>query len=150
MLKELPADIQRIICALLIQRVDVTGPTRSDGRTLYSVNGHSFSGDELRALSQKQLLTSSDILNYTQSRPAREVANRIVRFLLRSRSERHGFSTTGRTRLLWCKRFHRTWRRRVAILPSEESMLRYEVRCLRCGVADVEITESEKTKVASC
>ena len=61
MLKEVPADIRRIICALLIQRLDVTGPTRSDGRKLYFVNGHSFSEDELRALSQKQ----SDILSHT-------------------------------------------------------------------------------------
>ena len=74
MLKEVPADIRRIIRALLIQRMDVTGPTRSAGRTLYFVNGHALSEDELRALSQKQLLTSWEILNYTRSRTAREAS----------------------------------------------------------------------------
>jgi hypothetical protein len=74
MLKDIPSDIQRIIRALLIQRIHVTGPTRSDERILYVVNGHALSEDELRTLSQKQLLTSSDILNYTQSRAAREAS----------------------------------------------------------------------------
>ena len=74
MLKEVPADIQRIIRALLIQRLDITGPTRFAGRMLYFVNGHALSEDELRALSQKKLLTSSDILNYTRSRAAKEAS----------------------------------------------------------------------------
>jgi hypothetical protein len=74
MLKEVPTDIQRIIRALLIQRMDVTGPTISDGRVLYFVNGHALSEDELRALSQKQLLTSWGVLSYTRSRVAGEAS----------------------------------------------------------------------------
>jgi hypothetical protein len=74
MLKEIPTDIQRIIRTLLIQRMEVTGLTTSDGRKLYFVNGHALSEDELRTLSQKQLLTSSELLNYTRARTAREAS----------------------------------------------------------------------------
>jgi hypothetical protein len=149
MLKEVPTDIQRIILALLVQRMEVTGPTGSDERRLYLVNGHSLSEDELRALSRKQLLASWDILNYTRSRRASEVGNGIMTLLLRSRSERDGFSTARETKLLWCKRFHQKRRRRVAILLTDEFTIRYKVHCLKCGVTDVEITEFEKTKVAT-
>jgi hypothetical protein len=145
MLKEVPADIQRIIYALLIQRLDVTGTTMSDGRTLYSVNGHSFTEDELRALSQKQ----SDILSHTGSRPAREACCSGGSGKTETYTQTQGSNRWTLTKLRWCKRFHRTWRRRVAILPSVESMLRYEVRCLKCDVSDVEVTEFEKTKAAS-
>lgn len=74
MLEEVPADIKLIIRALLVQRMDVSGPTKSDARTLYFVNGHALSEDELGALSQNQLLTSWGILNYTRSRASTEAS----------------------------------------------------------------------------
>lgn len=146
LLKEIPADIQRIICDLLIQRMDVTGTTRSDGRRLYFVNGHSVLEDELRALSLKRQLSSRRILNHPRSHPAREAGNRILRLLLRDRSEPRSFSTTDRTKLLWCKRFHQKWRRRVDILLTDEFTIRYKVHCLKCCVTDVEISEFERPK----
>jgi hypothetical protein len=51
--------------------MDVTGPTTSNGKLVYHVNGHLLSEEELRGLAQKQLLTSWDILNYTRIRSAR-------------------------------------------------------------------------------
>ena len=67
MLEKVPAHIKVIIRALLVRRMEVACQTKSDGRVLYFVNGRPLSEDELRALSQKRLLTSSDIGNYTRS-----------------------------------------------------------------------------------
>jgi len=66
-----PSDIQRIIQALVMHHMDVTGPTTSNGKWVYHVNGHLLSEEELRGLAQKQLLTSWDILNYARIRSAR-------------------------------------------------------------------------------
>ena len=63
----------------------------------------------------------------------------------RSQSGPSGLSAARRARLLWCGQFHQKWRRRVAILPDQVSGLGYEVRCLKCGVRDIEIVELQKT-----
>ena len=141
-MKEVPADIQRIICTLLIQRMEVTGPTTSDGRKLYFVNSHALSENELRVFRRSSLLTSSEIMNYARSRTAGQARSWSgkFRFLIRCYFRRG-------IRLFWCKRFHRRWRRRVDVLPAVASVLCYEVRCLKCGMADIEIAEYHDAKI---
>ena len=72
----------------------------------------------------------------------------VMKSLIRSGSASPGFFTVRRTKLLWCKRFHQKWRRRVAILPTEASGFRYEVCCLKCGASDIEITEFHRTNAS--
>jgi hypothetical protein len=50
-----------------------------------------------------------------------------------------------RTKLFWCELFHRTWRRRVALLQVEGSQRFYEVRCVKCGARETEIAQSPTT-----
>jgi hypothetical protein len=71
MLRDVPADIQQIIQSLLLHHMQVTGPTGGDGKVVYHVNGHALTEGELRSLSQKQLLTSWDVLNYAKLRWAK-------------------------------------------------------------------------------
>jgi hypothetical protein len=64
-----------------------------------------------------------------------------MKTLPHSHSWHSGFFTARRARLLWCVQFHQKWRRRVAILPVPASGLGYEVRCLKCGMRDIETAE---------
>jgi hypothetical protein len=48
-----------------------------------------------------------------------------------------------RPRLLWCELFHRTWRRRVALLQVQGSERLYEVHCVKCGARETEIAQSQ-------
>jgi len=74
MLHQAPSDIQQIIQILLAHGIKVTGPTSSDGKLVYSVNGHVLLEKEIRVLSQKHLFTSWDIFNYTRIRSAKRIA----------------------------------------------------------------------------
>jgi hypothetical protein len=67
-----------------------------------------------------------------------------MKALPHSHSGHSGFFTARRARLLWCVQFHQKWRRRVAMLPVQASGLGYEVRCLKCGMRDIEIAELQK------
>ena len=71
---EVPSDIQQIVQALLINRMEVTGPLMSGANIVYRVNGHRLTEDELRRLSHKDLLTSWHIFNYTRIRSAKRTA----------------------------------------------------------------------------
>jgi hypothetical protein len=50
-----------------------------------------------------------------------------------------GLSAVAKTKLFWCRRFHRKWRRRVGLLLAANSTRIYQVRCLNCDVCDTEI-----------
>jgi hypothetical protein len=52
------------------------------------------------------------------------------------------FSFRG-TKLLWCELFHRTWRRRVALLQVQGPERLYEVHCVKCGARETEIGQSQ-------
>jgi hypothetical protein len=71
---EVAFDIQQIVQALSINGMEVTGPALLGVNIVYRVNGHTLSEDELRRLSQKRLLTSWDIFNYTRIRSAKRTA----------------------------------------------------------------------------
>ena len=68
-----------------------------------------------------------------------------MKALPHSHSGHSGFFTARRARLFWCGQFHQKWRRRVAMLPVQASGLGYEVRCLKCGMRDIETAEFQKT-----
>ena len=68
-----------------------------------------------------------------------------MKTLHHSHSGHSGFFTARPARLLWCRQFHQKWRRRVAILPNQASGIGYEVRCVKCGMRDIEIAEFQKT-----
>jgi hypothetical protein len=70
---EAPDDIQRILEAMSLHHMEVTGPTVVADKIIYYVNGHTLTEDELRSLSQKQLFTSWDILNYARIRRAKRI-----------------------------------------------------------------------------
>ncbi len=72
MLRDVPSDIKQIIQTLLVHGLQVTGPEQSHTTSVYSVNGHELSEDELRTLAQKRPLTSWDVLNYARLRAARK------------------------------------------------------------------------------
>lgn len=74
MMRHVPPDIRQIIQSLLTHHMEVTGPTTSGEKTIYHVNGHAFSEDELRTLSQKELLSSWEVLNYARTRAARNAS----------------------------------------------------------------------------
>ena len=60
-------------------------------------------------------------------------------------SRRPRFFIVRRAKLLWCRQFHRKWRRRVAILPVQALGLGYVIHCLKCGVKENDLTEFQKT-----
>jgi len=68
-----PDDIQHILEAMSLHHMEVEGPTVLANRIVYYVNGHTLTEEELRSLSQKQLLTSWDILNYSRVRRAKQI-----------------------------------------------------------------------------
>ena len=70
---ETPSDIQRILEAMSLRQMEVEGPTVLADKIVYYINGHTLTEDELRSLSQKQLLTSWDILNYARIRRAKQI-----------------------------------------------------------------------------
>jgi hypothetical protein len=58
MLRETATNIQQIIETLLAHGIEVAGPTWSDWKLVYRVNGHAFSRGKIRVLSTKQFVTS--------------------------------------------------------------------------------------------
>jgi hypothetical protein len=68
-----PSDIQRILEAMSLHHMEVAGPTVLADKVVYYINGHKLTEDEIRSLSQKQLLTSWDILNYARARRAKQM-----------------------------------------------------------------------------
>jgi len=72
-----------------------------------------------------------------------------MKTLTHRHSGRPGFAPARRARLFWCVQFHQKWRRRVAILSVQASGLGYEVRCLKCGMRDIEIAGIQKTRASA-
>jgi hypothetical protein len=72
-----------------------------------------------------------------------------MKTLIHSHSGRPGVFTLRRAKLLLCQHLHKKWRRRVAFSPIEASGYTYEVRCLKCGMRDIEIIEFQKTRMSA-
>ena len=70
---EAPDDVQRILEAMTLHHMEVEGPTVLPDKVVYQINGHTLTEDEIRSLSQRQLLTSWDILNYARIRRAKRI-----------------------------------------------------------------------------
>ena len=68
-----------------------------------------------------------------------------MKTLIQSQSGRPGVFTVRRAKLLLCRHFHKKWRRRVAFSPTEASGHSYKVRCLKCGLSDIETSAFPKT-----
>jgi hypothetical protein len=68
-----------------------------------------------------------------------------MKALLRGPSSSAGVSIFRRPKLLWCELFHRTWRRRVALLQVQGLQRFYEVRCVKCGARETEIDQFQTT-----
>jgi hypothetical protein len=72
MVEEIPSDIRSILRALEFRKMDVAGPERLADKTVYVINGHSLTEEELRELARSQRLTSWEILNYIRHRSRNE------------------------------------------------------------------------------
>jgi hypothetical protein len=70
MLEEIPTDIKTILRALAFRNMTVSGPERLVDKTVYFINGHSLTEEELRELARTQRLTSWEIYNYIRRRAA--------------------------------------------------------------------------------
>jgi hypothetical protein len=68
MIEAIPSDIRTILRALEFRRMDVAGPEQVSDKTVYRVNGHALTEDELRELAREQRLTSWEIYNYIRRR----------------------------------------------------------------------------------
>ena len=71
-----------------------------------------------------------------------------MKILIHSRSKRPGVLTVRGAKLLLCQHFHKKWRRRVAFCPTDASGHSYRVRCLKCGLRDIETTAFPKKQRA--
>jgi hypothetical protein len=72
MLEEIPSDIRSILRALEFRKMDVAGPERLAEKTVYLINGHSLTEEELRELARTQRLTSWEIYDYIRRRSRKE------------------------------------------------------------------------------
>jgi hypothetical protein len=70
MLEEIPSDIKSILRALTFRQMAVSGPERLADKTVYLINGHALTEEELRDLARAQRLTSWEIYNYIRRRAA--------------------------------------------------------------------------------
>jgi hypothetical protein len=68
-----------------------------------------------------------------------------MKALIHTHSERPGIFTVRGAKLLLCQHFHKKWRRRVAFFAGASGHS-YKVRCLKCGVRDIETAAFPETR----
>ena len=61
-----------------------------------------------------------------------------MKILIHSHPKRPGVFTVRGAKRLLCQHLHKKWRRRVAFYPTDASGHSYKVRCLKCGLSDIE------------
>jgi hypothetical protein len=68
MSQNVPPDIQRIIAALKQRDMQVTGPTSQNGESVYRINEHALTENEIRTLAVEDELTTWGIYSYVKMR----------------------------------------------------------------------------------
>jgi len=65
---EASPNIQQIVEALTQRQIQITGPTKKGGESVYRVNEHTLTETELRTVANEGQLTSWTIFNYVRLR----------------------------------------------------------------------------------